>query len=257
MPTNTTVTPASINGVNINAAEETLAADELRQRACCELLRQAAIDAGLLAADDRPASDGILSEAASGAIDALLEQQLVIPEPSADECQRHHAAHQAVYTTGERLHARHILFAVTAGVDVNALRQRAEATLVEVRSGDRNDADDRFTQAARSLSNCPSGADGGDLGWLTAADCAAEFAKEIFGHSEVGVLPRLVHSRFGFHVVDVRERDPGVQQPLASVLGAVRMALRQQAQITALRHYLQQLAEAATIVGVDIEPAAQ
>ena len=253
MPTDTATTIARINGVAINAAEDKLSADELRQRACSELLRQAAQAAGLLPASDVASGDGVLSESASSAIEALLEQVIVVPQPSDDECRRHHAAHQASYSTGERVSARHILFAVTAGVDVVALRNRAETTLLDVRCHD--GSEDKFAQAANSQSNCPSGSDGGHLGWLTAADCAPEFAKEIFGHAEVGVLPRLVHSRFGFHVVEVLARQPGVDQPFEAVSGAVAMALRQKAYVTALRHTLQQLAAAATIVGVELETA--
>ena len=40
---------ARINGVALNAPDETLSAETLRQRACTELLRQAAQSAGLLA----------------------------------------------------------------------------------------------------------------------------------------------------------------------------------------------------------------
>ena len=253
MHTDTPATVARVNGVAINAADETLSADELRQRACSELLRQAALAKGLLPASDVASNDGVLSERASSAIETLLEQMIVIPEPSDDECRRHHAAHQASYSTGERVEARHILFAVTAGVDIVALRNRAETTLLDVRCDD--GSEDKFAQAASTQSNCPSGAQGGHLGWLTAADCAPEFAKEIFGHAEVGVLPRLVHSRFGFHVVEVLARQPGVPQPFEAVRGAVVMALQQKAYVTALRHTLQQLAAQATIVGVELETA--
>ncbi len=34
-------------------------------------------------------------------------------------------------------------------------------------------------------------------------------ARKYSAHTEVGVLPRLVHSRFGLHVVEVLEREPG------------------------------------------------
>ena len=248
-----TPTISSINSVALNSAGEVLSADELRQRACSELLRQTAIDHGLLSEGDVPGTDGILSEEAARAIETLLEQSLAIPEPSEDECRRHHAAHQSFYTTGEQINARHILFAVTEGVDVVALRNRAETTLLDVRCHDGNVLDDRFAKAASTQSNCPSGAEGGSLGWLNQADCAPEFAKELFGHTEVGVLPRLVHSRFGFHVVEVLERKPGVEQPFDTVRGAVAMAMRQRTYVTALRQYLRQLAGQAKIVGVDIE----
>lgn len=242
----------SINGVVIAVGDEALDAEALRQRAYAELLRQAAMSAGLLPADDEPATDGVQSEAASTAIEALLEQALDVPEPSEDACRRHHAAHQASYTTGERVNVRHILFAVTAGVDLNALRKQAEATLLNVRCHDDQQATDAFAKAASTLSNCPSGAEGGQLGWLTTADCAPEFAKELFGSKEIGVLPRLVHSRFGLHVVEVLGRQPGVAQPFESVQGAVRMALKQQSFVTALRQYLSLLTAQATMVGIDL-----
>ncbi len=250
-----TASIARVNGVALNTPNGALTPEELRQRACTELLRQAAQAAGLLEAGDAPSPDGVISEPAAAAIGALLERELALPEPAEEACRRHHAAHQANYRSGERVRARHILFAVTPGVNVVALRKRAEAALLEVRCHD-GKSEDLFAKAAGELSNCPTGAQGGDLGWLEAGDCAPEFARELFGHAEVGVLPRLVHSRFGLHVVEVLEREPGVQQSFESVRGAVAMALRQQAYVTALRQYLQLLAGQAVIQGVELDAAA-
>lgn len=248
---------ARINGVALNSASETLDAEALRQRACTELLRQAAQRDGLLDAADAPSDDGVVSEAASQAIDAWLERALQLPEPSEEACQRHHAAHAARYRTGEQVRVRHILFAVTPGTDVVKLRNRAEACLLDVRCHDGSvgagGTEVGFGKAARELSNCPSGELGGDLGWLATEDCAPEFARELFGHVEVGVLPRLVHSRFGLHVVEVLEREPGTAHPYTAVQGAVRLALRQQAWVTALRQCLQVLAGEAEVEGVVLD----
>jgi peptidyl-prolyl cis-trans isomerase C len=250
-------TPAAVNDVLLAHPEERLGIEELRQRACTELLRQAAMDAGLLAADDPAPLAGAISEAASGAIETLLDQALAVPEPSDAACRRHHAANAARYAVGERALVRHVLFAVTPGVDVSALRQRAEACLLDLRcAGPASDGEpDHFAAVAASTSNCPSGAQGGDLGWLSAADCAPEFGRELFGHAEIGVLPRLVHSRFGLHVVDVLAREVGVQPALESVQAAVAQALRQRSFATALRQYLQLLAGQARLQGVDLEGA--
>ena len=245
---------ARINGVPLNTPQEDLTIEQLRQRACTELLRQAAIGAGLLEAGDPAPLEGATSEAASEAIDAWLERELQMPEPSQEACRRYFEAQPARYRTGERVSVRHVLFAVTPGMDVVALRNRAEACLLDVRCHD-GSAGDGFGRAARELSNCPSGAEGGELGWLTVADCAPEFARELFGHVEVGVLPRLVHSRFGLHVVEVLEREPGAAQSFESVQGAVRMALRQQTYVTALRQCLQLLAGAAAVEGVALDAA--
>lgn len=243
-----------INGIALAYPQENLSAEELRQRACSELLRQAAQRAGLLADDDPLPLGGAMTEAASLAIEALLDRELMLPTPSEEACRRFHAAQHGRYAVGERVQLRHVLFAVTPGVDVNALRQRAEGCLLDVRCAQPGQ-EDRFAIAAASTSNCPSGADGGALGWLTAEDCAPEFAAEIFGKPEVGVLPRLVHSRFGLHVVEVLAREPGVVPPFEVVKSAVAQTLRQQTFATALRQYLQLLAGQACVEGVDLDAA--
>ena len=243
---------ARINQVALHAPEEALDTTTLRQRACTELLRQAAISAELLAADDALPVAGVISEQAEHAIEAWLALAVQVDEPSSEACQRHHAAHRASYAVGERVMLRHVLFAVTPGVDVQALRQRAEACLLELRCNDA-EPDARFARVAAALSNCPSGAQGGSLGWLTAEDCAPEFAREVFAGSEVGVLPRLVRSRFGLHVVEVLARTPGQDPAFETVAGAVAQALRQQAFTTALRRTLQDLADGAQIEGMDFE----
>ena len=245
---------ARVNGVALHAHDELLDDEVLRQRACTELLRQAAQRAGLLVADDPVPIAGATSEAATAAIEALLARELSVPEPSDDACRRHYAAHESSYRVGDRAQLRHVLFAVTPGVDVRLLRQRAEAALLELRCHREGDAD-RFAALAAELSNCPSGARGGELGWLTRDDCAPEFAREVFAGPEIGVLPRLVHSRFGLHVVEVLAREAGHLPAFDTVRGAVAQALRQQTFVTALRQYLQLLAGGAAIVGVQLDSA--
>lgn len=255
VPTTTDNAPvARVNDIALHASGESLTTENLRQRACTELLRQAAQAAGLLAADDPIGSDGVISETASDAIDALIAQQVVVPEPTEQACLRHYQAHAASYRTGEKVHTCHILFALTQGMSIGPLRDRAEACLLDVRCHD-GSSNEGFARAARELSNCPSGANGGDLGWLTRDEVAPELARELFGQVQIGVLPRLVHSRFGLHVVEILARDPGADRPFEAVRGAVTMALRQHSFATAVRQYLQVLAGGATVVGVDLDAA--
>ena len=54
-----------VNGVVLSYPQEGVTSEDLRQRACAELLRQAAIQAGLLAADDPLPLGGAMTEAAS------------------------------------------------------------------------------------------------------------------------------------------------------------------------------------------------
>ncbi|MFN3861508.1 MAG: peptidylprolyl isomerase [Roseateles sp.] len=241
----------AVNDIAIATPDEALDEAQLRQRACTELLRQRAMQLGLLDADDPTPEAGAISEAASAAIEALLAQELAGPEPDEAACRRHYEANAKHFAQGERLQVRHILFAVTPGVDVGLLRQKAEGHLIELRASDPS----AFSAAAKNLSNCPSGAEGGQLGWLTANDCAPEFARELFGRSEIGVLPRLVHSRFGLHIVAIDAREPGRVPAFEQVREAVAQQMRQRHQLTALRQYLQTLAAQARLQGVELQAA--
>lgn len=243
-----------VDGVPLSTPEEVLSADELRSRASIELLRQAAMEAGLLDVDDPAPTRGAISQDASDAIEAMLDRELVRPVPDEQTCRRYHAANAARFAQGESVRLRHVLFAVTPGVDIDALRRRAEACLIDLRARTRGEAD-RFAPAAATLSNCPSGSNGGELGWLRAEDCAPEFGREVFGQPEVGVLPRLVRTRFGLHVVEVLAREAGTVPPYEVVQAAVRQALERQTFATALRQYLQLLAGRARLDGVDLNAA--
>ena len=248
-------TVATVNGVPLHGEGESPDLETLRQRAYSELLRQAAQARGLLAVGDAPALDGVLSVAASEAIERLLERELRLPEPDEAACRRYHEAHAARYAEGERVLLSHILFAVTPGTPVDALRRRAEGLLVALRCADAP----AFAAAAAENSNCPSGAQGGALGWLTRQECVPELAAALFGQDDsqahVGVLPRLVSSRFGFHVLKVEAREPGARLPFERVQASIRQTLQQQSYVTALCQYLNLLAGAARLEGVALEGA--
>ena len=247
---------ASINGIALHEAGEVLDEQFLRERACTELLRQQAVSAGLL-----PQYSGLSApepdDETRRAIESLLEAEVHSPEPGAEECRRHYEAHKRRFVVGQALHVRHILFAVTPGVPVNALAQRAEAALLELsRQGV---SIDRFAQLATELSNCPSSAQGGDLGWITPQDCAPELAKALFLQNDaiqaLGLHPRLVHSRFGLHIVEVLQRQEGRLPEFSELQEQIGARLALQSQATALRQYMQLLVGQAQVEGVELEGA--
>ncbi|HXE47803.1 MAG TPA: peptidylprolyl isomerase [Ramlibacter sp.] len=252
-----TMTPvATVNGITLHAAGQAPDETELRELAWAELLRQEAVRQGLLArhpAVEAPA----LSPADREVIEAMLERSVPVPQPTDDECRRYYEARQDRYVEGRLAHVRHILFAVTNGVNVHALAARAEQALLEL---SRKDADPgRFATLARELSNCPSGAEGGDLGWIGPHDCADELANELFPQkspsSGVGLRPRLVHTRYGFHIVEVLGRKQGRQLAFDEVRARIGVQLAQQSRAKALHQYIQLLAGQAVVEGVSLEGA--
>lgn len=247
---------ARINGVALLAPDEVLALDAVRERAYTELLRQEAVRLGHLPAQAVTLAPE-LQASDRQAIEAMIDAAIPAQEPSDQACQRFYDSHKAHYVVGQALHLRHILFAVTPGVDVHALAQRAEGALLELTQ--QEVPPQHFEALARELSNCPSGADGGDLGWIGPQDCAPELAHELFFQNPagwgMGVHPQLVHTRYGFHIMEVLGRRQGQQQGFELLRERIAMELLSQARTNALRQYMWQLVEQANVQGVELEGA--
>lgn len=249
-------TPPSVNNIRLTTPEEAVTADTLRERAYTELLRQRAVTLGLLQ-DNGMSSFQIPDSQTQDTIEQMLDQEVLTPEPGLQEQQRHYTANRHRYVIDQSLHARHILFAVTPGVNVQALANKAEGVLLSLTG--KEVGPDGFARAAAEYSNCPSSQQGGDLGWIVPQECAPELAQAFFqdsaGMMPIGLHPRLVHSRFGLHIVEVLESNPGRQLTFEEVQERVALTLQVQSRSTALRQYMMILAGEADVRGVEIEGA--
>lgn len=180
-------------------------------------------------------------------IDALLATEVQVPVADEVTCRRYYAQHLQHFTVGELVEAEHILFQVTPQVKLEALRTLAEHTLAEVLA-----EPDRFAQCARELSNCPSGALGGQLGQLSRGDTVPEFDRVLFAMQPGETLPRVLETRFGLHIVRLRHRVEGVLQPFERVQAGIAEALQRRARDVAWRQYVQWLVGRARISGIDL-----
>jgi len=250
------IVPASINGVALHEPGQALDADTLRERAWAELLRQRAVHLGRLPRVNVLVAPE-LGAAEQQAIEAMTDDEVRAPEPTDEECRRYYEANKPHFIVGQALHVRHILFAVTPGVNVHALTQRAEAALLDLIRKDVPAG--RFEQLAAELSNCPSSAQGGDLGWVSPEDCAPELANELFYQTDsrwgMGVHPRLVHTRFGLHIIEVLGRRKGTLPAYEEVALGIRQRLQHQSRATALRQYMRLLVGQARVEGIELEGA--
>ena len=251
--------PACINGIALHAADQQPITGLLRELAYTELLRQQAVRLGLL--PRHRGSDALmapeLSDSERQVLQAMVEQAVITPQPSDEEGRRYHAAHLLQFVVGQALYVRHILFAVTPGVNVQALAVHAERALLELTH--HSVCAGRFAALATELSNCPSSSQGGDLGWITPEDCAPELATELFHQAHAtggtGVQPRLFHTRFGLHIIDVLQRRSGRQLAYEDVAARIDTLLTLQSRGRALHQYMSVLAGQARLEGVEIDTA--
>ena len=111
--------------------------------------------------------------------------------------------------------------------------------------------DAEFIQLARQHSACPSKEQGGELGIINKGQTVPEFESALF-KSEAGLVPSPIESRYGFHVVEVLNKEPGIQMSYDQVSPAIHNKLSQQAFHQSLCDYLFTLANDADIEGIDM-----
>ena len=181
-------------------------------------------------------------------IEALLDHQLAeAAAPTHEECERHYLADLERWRVNERARVSHILFQVTESVDLAALRQRAQQTLDELLNAD--DLELRFVHLARTLSNCPSGVDGGALGEIGRGDTVAAFERAVFAAPAGTLCPMLVETEFGFHIIRVHEKSQGSVLPFEQVELRIRVAMSQALRDLAERRYVMEAVGRANIQG--------
>lgn len=193
---------------------------------------------------------GLPSADEEAAIDALLASEVQVPTPDEASCRRHYQQYPQRFTVGELVEVDHILFQVTPRVPLEALRGLGEQTLAELLAEPA-----LFAERARTLSNCPSGEVGGNLGQLSRGDTVPEFERVVFAMSPGSILPRLLETRFGLHIVRVARRVEGRLLPYEQVAKQIAAALHTASQDAAWRQYLQLLVGRARIEGITLEGA--
>lgn len=183
-------------------------------------------------------------------VESLLGQALKVPHPTEDECKRYFDLHQSRFLVGELVEANHILFQVTPNVDLDALRQRAQAVLEEL-----NTQPEVFAECAKKYSNCPSAEVGGNLGQLSRGETVPEFEKVIFSAAAHSLIPRIVETRFGLHIVQLGRKVAGRLMPFEQVKNQIADAMQRASYDRALQQYMKVLVGQAQISGVDLEGA--
>jgi len=104
----------------------------------------------------------------------------------------------------DQVHARHILLKLSAAMtDAEKAKIRTEAEqIVEEMKGI---SDKEFATRAREISQGPSAAKGGDLGWFKRGVMVPAFDKAVFSMKK-GETSGVVKSPFGLHIIRVIER---------------------------------------------------
>lgn len=100
----------------------------------------------------------------------------------------------------DQARASHILLMYAGSARSTATRSKDEAlTQINTLKGEIEGGAD-FAELAKEHSDCPSGQEGGDLGWFSPGMMVPEFDDAVFGMT-VGDNSDVVETAFGYHLI--------------------------------------------------------
>jgi peptidyl-prolyl cis-trans isomerase D len=175
-----------------------------------------------------------------------------LPQPTQQQIQAYYNQHQTEFQTPEQARSRHILISVPQGADAKAdaaAKAKAEDVLKQLQAGG------DWNALAKKYSDDPGSKDkGGELGFAQRKTMVPEFDNAIFTQ-KIGDI-KIVKSQFGYHVVQVEERQTAHSQALNEVLPQIQATLFRDASQKAQVDYARALTSEADKNGLDKTAAA-
>lgn len=150
---------------------------------------------------------------------------------SPTDIQQDYSKNQDLYRTQDRVRVRHILIATPPpGPDgkvdqkaVEAAHKKAEDVLKQLKGG----AD--FAELAKKYSEDPGSKDqGGELGWQTKDSSLVPEFKSAMLSLNKGQTSDPVQTSYGFHIIQVEDKETAGLKPLSQVKDEIEKTLREQ-----------------------------
>ncbi len=164
------------------------------------------------------------------------------PQVSEAEIQQYYNQHLSDYKVDDQVKVRHILIKVdpSAGPQADAAaKAKAADILKQIKAGG------NFAELAKKNSDDPGSKDqGGELGFLKRGATVPEFDQAAFT-LPVGQTSDLIKTKFGYHILQVEEKQTAHTRPLDEVKTTIVALLTRQKEGAQEQAYAQQLANEA------------
>ena len=151
---------------------------------------------------------------------AQLRQRTPVTE---DDEKVFYQSHIDQYKLEDRAHVAHILFKTVGMTDAEAaeVKKKAEDVLNKAKHGG------NFADLAKQYSEDTTKDKGGDLGWIVRGQTVPEFEAAAFSLPK-GSISDLVKTQYGFHIIQVIDRETARTQTLDEVKASIVNQLQEQ-----------------------------
>ncbi len=175
----------------------------------------------------------------------VLNTQAPKPEPAKEEeVKKYYDDNVSKMKQQETVTASHILLQFgdkPAETDKAALKTKLEGIRKDIVDGKIS-----FEDAAKQFSNCPSAAQGGNLGEFTHGKMVPEFEKVAFA-LKPGEISDVFETQFGYHICKVTAHQPERTYPFEEIKDKIKDYLDQKEQAETHKAYIAKLRETAKI----------
>jgi peptidyl-prolyl cis-trans isomerase D len=151
---------------------------------------------------------------------AQLRQRAQVSE---DDEKVYYQQHVDAYKLEDRAHVAHILFKTVGKTDaeVAEIKKKADDVLNKAKHGG------KFADLAKQYSEDTTKDKGGDLDWINRGQTVPEFEAAAFSLPK-GAISDLVKTQYGFHIIEIIDRETARTQTFDEVKAAIQAQLQQQ-----------------------------
>ncbi len=185
-------------------------------------------------------------------IQGLIAKEVTTPDPDDAACRRYYEQNKRRFQSQPIYAATHILFSVRQDEPEGYAKAQelAKSVLAELKQHP-----ERFEELAREHSACPSAAQGGALGQISAGQTTPEFEKALKVLTPGAITDAPVETPYGLHIIRLDDKVEGKELPFDLVSDHIAGYLRENVTHRATAQYIARLVSGAEIAGIDLADA--
>ncbi|MBW2366788.1 MAG: peptidylprolyl isomerase [Deltaproteobacteria bacterium] len=178
------------------------------------------------------------------AIQTLIDKEITASMTVSDaDVRSQYDARPELSTVPERVQASHILIKVAPDAD-GAKKEAARKKIAEIKKQLSNGQD--FAELAKTHSECPSSANGGNLGLFARGQMVKPFETVAFSMKPMEVSD-LVETPFGYHLIKVMDHQTGGRVSYDQASAQIQKRMRAERVSRQVKAYIETLRETAEI----------
>ena len=174
------------------------------------------------------------------AVQEFIDKKFAVTE---EEMRAYYESDPRISMQPAQVQASHILIKMNPAAD-ESQEKEARRKIEEIQN--RLNAGEDFASLAGQFSECPSGAKGGELGYLGQGRMPKPFEEAAFT-LEPGETSEIVKTPFGYHLIKVLDKKPESTVAYEQVSEEIEQRLRLQKTRKEMRQYIEKLKEAANV----------